>query len=162
MTALALRSLRHRLPAVAATFVAALLGTTMMASFATLVESAVGAHDDDRELLIIMGAVVGGWDALIVLFSVASTVGIIAEQRIREASLLRTIGATPRQVRTLIVYEAGVVTVLAGAAGAAVASIGGKILRPSTFFAEWPDVPRLMCFRATVSGFGSIHALVNG
>ena len=30
-----------------------------------------------------------------------------AEQRAREAGLLRTIGALPRQVRTLIVYEAG-------------------------------------------------------
>ncbi len=128
MTALALRSLRHRPTAVAATLVTVLLGTAMMASFATLVESAAGAHDDDRELLIIMGAVVGGWGALIVLFSVASTVGIIAEQRIREGALLRTIGATPRQVRALIVYEAGVVTVLAAAAGAAVASIGGPAL----------------------------------
>ncbi len=128
MTALAWRSLRHRLPAVAATFVAALFGTAMMASFGTLLESAAGAHADDRELLIIMGAVVGGWDALIVLFSVASTVGIIAEQRIGEAGLLRTIGATPRQVRTMIVYEAGLVTAIAAAAGAAIASIGGPAL----------------------------------
>jgi len=128
MIALALRSLRHRLPAAAATFMAALLGTTMMASFATLLESAPGAHDDDRELLIIMGAVVGGWDALIVLFAVASTVGIIAEQRLGEAGLLRTIGATPRQVRSLIVYEAAGVTLIAAAAGAAVASLGGPAL----------------------------------
>ncbi|GIH04145.1 hypothetical protein Rhe02_22120 [Rhizocola hellebori] len=128
MTALALRSLRHRLPAVAATFVAALLGTAMMASFATLLESAGGASGEDQELLIIMGGVVGGWDALIVLFSVASTVGIIADQRIREASLLRTIGALPRQVRAMIVYEAAVVTVVAAAAGAAIASIGGPAL----------------------------------
>lgn len=128
MTALALRSLRHRLTAVAATFTAALLGTVMMASFATLVESAASAHEDDQELLIIMGAVVGGWDTLIVLFSVASTVGIIAEQRIREAALLRTIGATQRQVRTMIVYEAGVVTLVAAVAGALLGSVGGPLL----------------------------------
>lgn len=128
MTALALRSLRHRPAAVIATFLAVLLGTAMMASFATLVESALSAHDDDRELLITMGAVVGGWGALIVLFSVASTVGIVAEQRTREAGLLRTIGATPRQVRALIVYEAGVVALLGASAGALVASIGGPAL----------------------------------
>ncbi|GAB4060765.1 FtsX-like permease family protein [Catellatospora paridis] len=128
MTALALRSLRHRPAAAVATFMAALLGTALMASFATLVESALSAHDDDRELLIIMGGIVGGWAALIVLFSVASTVGIVAGQRTREAGLLRTIGATPRQVRALIVYEAGVVALLAASAGAVVASIGGPAL----------------------------------
>jgi putative ABC transport system permease protein len=128
MTALALRSLRHRPAAAVATFVAVLLGTTMMASFATLVESAVGADDGDRELLIIIGCVVGGWSALIVLFSVASTVGIVAEQRAREAALLRTIGATPRQARALIVYEAVVVALVAALSGAVVASIGGYLL----------------------------------
>lgn len=128
MTAVALRSLRHRFPAVVATLMAALLGTALMASFATLVETAIGAHDDDRELLIIMGSVVGGWGSLIVLFSVASTVGIVAEQRIREAGLLRTIGATSRQARTLIVYEAAVVVILAAAIGAVIASLGGPAL----------------------------------
>lgn len=128
MTALSLRSLRHRLPSATATFLAALLGTAMMASFATLVESAAGAPDEDRELLIIMGGVVGGWDALIVLFSVVSTVGIVAGQRTREAGLLRTVGATPRQVRALIVYETVVVLLVAAAAGATLASFGGQAL----------------------------------
>ncbi len=125
MITLALRSLRHRPTAIAATFTAVLLGTALMASFATLVESAFGAADEDRELLIIMGAVVGSWGSMIVLFSVASTVGIVAEQRARESALLRTIGATPRQARALIVAEAMVVATLAAAAGAALASIGG-------------------------------------
>jgi putative ABC transport system permease protein len=128
MTALALRSLRHRPTAVVATFVAVLLGTAMMASFATLLETALSAHDDDRELLITIGAVVGGWSELIVLFSVASTVGIVAEQRAREAALLRTIGATPRQARALIVYEAIVVALVAAGVGALIASIGGRLL----------------------------------
>ncbi|WP_020523872.1 FtsX-like permease family protein [Catelliglobosispora koreensis] len=128
MKALAVRSLRHRYPAAVATFIAALLGTAMMASFATLVESAFSAHEDDRELLIIMGGVVGGWSTVIVLFSIASTVGIVAEQRVREAGLLRTIGATPKQVRALIVYEAMVVTLFAAAAGVVVALAGGPAL----------------------------------
>ncbi len=128
MKALAIRSLRHRYPAAVATFIAALLGTAMMASFATLAESAFSAHEDDRELLIIMGGVVGGWSTVIVLFSIASTVGIVAEQRVREAGLLRTIGATPKQVRALIVYEAMVVTLFAAAAGVVVALAGGPAL----------------------------------
>lgn len=128
MTALAMRSLRHRVPAALATLAAVLLGTALMASFATLLQSAPGAHDADRELLIIMGAVVGGWCSLIVLFSVASAVGIVAEQRISEAALLRTIGATSRQVRAVIVYEATAVALLAATGGAVVAAIGGRIL----------------------------------
>lgn len=128
MIALALRSLRHRPTAVVATFVAVLLGTALMASFATLVESAFDAHDDDREILMIIGGVVGGWGTLTVLFAVASTVGIVAEQRAREAALLRMIGATPRQARGLIVIEAAVVALVAAAGGALIAAAGGAAL----------------------------------
>ena len=128
MTTLALRSLRHRPTTVVATLVAVLLGTALMASFATLVESAFDAHDDDREILMIIGGVVGGWGTLIVLFAVASTVGIVAEQRAGEAALLRTIGATPRQARALIVIEAAVVALVAAAGGALIASLGGVAL----------------------------------
>jgi putative ABC transport system permease protein len=126
--AVALRSLRHRPTAVIATFVAVFLGTALMASFATLVESAFDAHDDDREIMMIIGGVVGGWGTLIVLFAVASTVGIVAEQRGRETALLRTLGATPRQARALIVIEAAVVALVAAAGGALVASLGGAVL----------------------------------
>jgi putative ABC transport system permease protein len=128
MTGLALRSLRHRPSAVAVTFLAVLLGTTLMASFATLVESAFAAADVDQELLVIMGAVVGGWGTVIVLFSVASSVGITAEQRARETALLRTVGATPRQARALIVREAVAVCALAALPGSLVAGEGGRLL----------------------------------
>ena len=129
MIALALRSLRHRPTAVVATFVAVLLGTALMASFATLVESALHAHTaDDRELLATMGGIVGSWAALIVLVAVASTVGIVADQRAREAAPLRTIGATPHQARALIVVEATIVALVATAGGALVASLGGAAL----------------------------------
>jgi putative ABC transport system permease protein len=128
MMGLATRSLRHRPTGAIATFVTVLLGTALMASFATLVESALRAADEDRELLILMGAVVGGWAALIVAFSAASTVGIVAEQRSAEASLLRAVGATPRQARALIVGEALVLALVAAGAGALVASAGGPAL----------------------------------
>ena len=42
MTGLALRSLRHRAPPSLATFVSILLGTALIGSFATLVETATG------------------------------------------------------------------------------------------------------------------------
>jgi putative ABC transport system permease protein len=129
MTALALRSLRHRPTAVVTTFVAVSLGTALTASFATLVESAFDTrHADDRELLVTLGGVVGSWAALIVLFAVASTVGLVAEQRAREVALLRTIGATPRQARALIVIEAAIVALVAASGGALIATVGGAAL----------------------------------
>ncbi|MBO0869583.1 MAG: ABC transporter permease, partial [Micromonosporaceae bacterium] len=102
MTALALRSLRHRPAAATATLVAVLLGTALVGSFATLVQTGLAASGPDRQTLMIMGAVVGGWGAIIVLYSVAATVGLTAAGREAETGLLRTIGATPGQVRRLV------------------------------------------------------------
>lgn len=129
MTRLALRSLRHRSTAFTATFVTVLLGTALIGSFATLVETAAGpVSDADAETMTIMGAVVGGWGALIVLFSVASTMGVTVRQRAVEIGLLRTIGGTPRQARRLIRAEALAVTVVAAVAGAAIAWPAGRAL----------------------------------
>ena len=106
MTRLAFASLRHRATASLATFVTVLLGTALMGSFATLAATGTGpVSATDQETLFIMGAVVGGWGALIVLFAVVSTVGITVTQREVEIGLLRTIGATPRQARRLVRAE---------------------------------------------------------
>lgn len=129
MTALALRSLRHRSTAFVATFVTVLLGTAMIGSFATLLETASGPVSDlDAETLTIMGAVVGGWGTLIVLFSLASSIGITVRQREVEIGLLRTIGGTPRQARRLVRAEAFVVSLVAAVLGAALAAPGGRAL----------------------------------
>jgi putative ABC transport system permease protein len=129
MMRLAIASLRHRTTASAATFLTVLLGTALMGSFATLTQAATGpVSDTDQDTLIIMGAVVGGWGALIVLFAVISTVGITVTQRASEVGLLRTIGATPRQARRLVRAETLLVAVLASAVGAFLASFGGRAL----------------------------------
>ena len=118
MTGLALRSLRFRATAFTATFLSILLGTALIGSFATLVETSRGTMSDvDRETLIIMGAVVGGWGTMIVLFSLASTLGIAVRQRGVEIALLRTVGGTPRQARRMVRVETLVVAVLASGAG---------------------------------------------
>lgn len=129
ITSLALRSLRHRRTAFTATFVAVLLGTTVIGSFARLFEAAAGpVSDRDAEALRIMGAVVGGWGALIVLFAVTSTVSLTVGQRDAELGLLRTIGATGRQTRRLVRAETTVVCVLAALVGALVAALTGPAL----------------------------------
>lgn len=129
MVTLALRSLRHRGSAFAATFLAILLGTALIGGFAALGETALrNASGTDRETLLIMAAVVGSWGALIALFSVASTVGITVAQREVEVGLLRTIGATPRQVRRLVRAETLVVAVVAAVLGSGLAWPAGRAL----------------------------------
>ncbi|WP_164519652.1 FtsX-like permease family protein [Nocardioides ferulae] len=129
MIGLALRSVRHRADAFAATFVTLLLGTTLMGSFATLAETATGPVSElDAETLTVMGLVVGAWGTVIVLFATASTVGIAVGQRTTEVATLRTIGATPRQARRLVRLETLTVALAAALGGAALAGIGGRLL----------------------------------
>ncbi|MFH8606785.1 FtsX-like permease family protein [Streptomyces sp. NPDC018029] len=52
------------------------------------------------------------------LFVIAGTIAFAARQRLRELALLRTLGATPRQVRRLLGLEAWVVGVAAAVVGA--------------------------------------------
>ena len=125
---LAARSLAHRPRAATATFLAVFLGTVLIGSFATLVETSFSADGADAETLVVMGAVVGGWGGMIVLFAVASTVGLTAGQRARETALLRTVGASNRQVRRLVAVEAGAIAVVAAALGALVAGVTGRLL----------------------------------
>lgn len=130
MTGLALRSLRHRSAASLATFATVLLGTALMGSFATLLETAAGpgVSDADAETLSTMAVVVGGWGTLIVLFSVASSLGITVRQREAEIGLLRTMGATPRQARRLLSREVLAVAVAGSVLGALLAAVGGRLL----------------------------------
>jgi putative ABC transport system permease protein len=130
MTGLALRSLRHRATASTATFLTVLLGAVVMGSFTPLIQIALGdgVPSVDRESLLVMGAVVGGWGIVIVLFSVASTVGITVGQREVEVGLLRTIGAEPRQVRRLVAAETVAVAVAAAALGTWVANLTSRAL----------------------------------
>lgn len=164
---LALRSLRHRLTSFTATFLAVLLGTAVVGSFATLIETATGpVSDADAETLTIMGSVVGGWGALIVLFSVASTVGITVGQRDAEIGLLRTIGATPRQARRLIRVEALVVCLVAAIAGAGIASLGGRallaMLESSGLIGDAEYRGSVISLGATVAGMLLVSAVATG
>ena len=130
MTSLALRSLRHRATASSATFLAVLLGAVVMGSFTPLVQLALGdgVPSADRDTLVVMGAVVGGWGVIIVLFSVAATVGITVGQREVEIGLLRTIGAVPKQVRRLVAVETVAVAAVAAIAGVWVANLTSRAL----------------------------------
>lgn len=124
---LAWRSVRSRSSTFLATFSAIVLATTLIGSFATLIDTAQvdGIAAADQEMLLTMGMVVGSWGAIIALFSLTSTIGIAVRQRDTEIGLLRTIGTTPRQARRLIRLEVFVVAVAGVALGTTAAWAGG-------------------------------------
>jgi putative ABC transport system permease protein len=87
--------------------------------------------DRDRDALIAMNALLGtagGVTTFVCVFVVASTFAFAVAQRRREIGLLRTAGATPRQVRSMMFAEAAVVGVLASAAGCGLGSFGAPWL----------------------------------
>ncbi|NJD66833.1 MAG: FtsX-like permease family protein [Chloroflexi bacterium] len=74
----------------------------------------IAAQNSD---LVELSAAVGGLTVVLAITMIASILGLVVSQRLREVALLRTIGATPGQVRRLILGETLLVAVLAGFAG---------------------------------------------
>ncbi|MER5201907.1 FtsX-like permease family protein [Streptomyces sp. NPDC002825] len=70
----------------------------------------------------------GGVTAFVSVFVVASTFAFAVALRRREFGLLRTAGATPGQVRRLLLAEAAVLGALASAAGCALGALGASLL----------------------------------
>lgn len=90
--------------------------------------------DRDSDALTAMNAMfgtAGGVTGFVSVFVVASTFAFAVAQRRREFGLLRTAGATPGQIRRMVVYEALAIGVLASAAGCVLGSYGAPKL------AEW-------------------------
>ncbi|MFC3575288.1 FtsX-like permease family protein [Streptomyces yaanensis] len=90
--------------------------------------------DRDSKALTAMNAMfgtAGGVTAFVSVFVVASTFAFAVAQRRREFGLLRSAGATPGQIRRLVVAEALMVSVLASAAGCVLGAYGAPRL------AEW-------------------------
>jgi putative ABC transport system permease protein len=75
------------------------------------------AVDNAREFVVAVSSVFGGCSLLIAVLVIAGTVGLSVKQRHRDIALLRALAATPRQVRRMVVREAAVLGVVAGAAG---------------------------------------------
>ena len=130
MLRIALLSLRHRTGAFAASFASLFLGATILMAFASMLDTAGGPHvtATDEETLVTMASVVGGWGLLIVVFAVASTLTLQVRQRSREMALLKSVGATPAQVRRMIVGEAATVSVVAAAAAVLPALVAGRLV----------------------------------
>ncbi|GAA3752432.1 ABC transporter permease [Plantactinospora mayteni] len=82
--------------------------------------------DPDGDELAIAASLLGttaGVATFVSVFVVAGTFSFAVAQRRREFALLRTSGATPRQIRRLVLGEAVLVGVLAGLAGSALSLV---------------------------------------
>ena len=77
----------------------------------------------EREALVAFVASSGGMTIAIAVFVVAGTLAFVVERRRRELALLRAVGATPGQVRRLLIGEVALVGLLAGVAGCAAAAL---------------------------------------
>ncbi|MFE7552508.1 ABC transporter permease [Streptomyces gardneri] len=85
----------------------------------------------DTQALVGLNALLGttgGVTAFVSVFVVASTFAFAVALRRREFGLLRTAGATPGQVRRMLLAEATALGVLASAAGCALGAAGAPLL----------------------------------
>ncbi|WP_405403343.1 ABC transporter permease [Streptomyces sp. NBC_01104] len=129
----AVATLRKRWTGFAGSFVALTLGVALIAASGLLVSTSAGLENNDptapslKKLLTFMA----GMSGFVSLFVVASTFAFAVAGRRRETALLRAVGATPRQIRLLVIGESVVVSLVAAVAG----SLLGPVLAP--LFARW-------------------------
>ncbi|NJP96364.1 ABC transporter permease [Nonomuraea sp. FMUSA5-5] len=156
MLSVALSTLRTRWVAFSGAFVALALGVGIIATIALVMSSAIEGYDRDRTAMtgtVVLLGVSAGVAGFVTIFVVASTFAFAVIQRTRELALLRLVGATPRQVRGMILAEAlllggagcvaGCLISLAGAPALAATLVSGGIA-PSWFRAGISPGPLLL------------------
>jgi putative ABC transport system permease protein len=91
----------------------------------------------------------------VAFFVMIATFAFVTDQRRRELGLLRAVGATPRQVRRMIISEAAVIGVVGSVLGCVLGVLGSSTLRtwivghnvaPSWFTVHPSAVPLLLAF----------------
>ncbi|WND32932.1 FtsX-like permease family protein [Streptomyces sp. BB1-1-1] len=107
----------------------------------------------DGSDLVPLAAAFGGLSAMVTIFVVSGTLGLSVQQRRREIALLRAIGATPGQLRRLILGETMVLSVLATALACLPGPAFGRWLL--TAFSDAGAVPDAIVYRA-----GSVPLIV--
>ncbi|WP_331447474.1 ABC transporter permease [Streptomyces xanthochromogenes] len=129
----AVATLRKRWLGFIGSFVALTLGVALIAATGLLVSTSAGLENNDpsapslKKLLTFMA----GMSGFVSVFVVASTFAFAVAGRRRETALLRAVGATPRQIRLLVLGEAVVVSLVASVCGALLG------LGVAPLFARW-------------------------
>ncbi|MFE4669855.1 FtsX-like permease family protein [Streptomyces sp. NPDC056716] len=130
MLMLALRSIRQRPGRFLATLLSAFLGAAIIMTFNSLHDTAgrPGVDSVSSQTLTTAASVVGGYGSLLVFFAVASTLTVNVRQRTAELELLRCSGATPAQLKRMVVGEAVAVALVGAAAAIVPGVLGGRAL----------------------------------
>ncbi|MET7573719.1 FtsX-like permease family protein [Streptomyces sp. NPDC005492] len=130
MFVLAMRSIRQRPGRFLATLLAAFLGAAIIMTFNSLHDTAAqsGIDSVSAETLSTSASVVGGYGTLLVFFAVASTLTVNVRQRTRELETLRCSGATPAQLKRMVVGEAVAVALVGAVLAVGPAMLGGRAL----------------------------------
>ncbi|MFJ4367326.1 FtsX-like permease family protein [Streptomyces chartreusis] len=130
MFMLSLRSIRHRPGRFLATLLSAFLGAAIIMTFNSMHDTAAqdGVDSTSAETLSTAAGVIGGYGTLLVFFAVASTLTVNVRQRAAELELLRCSGATPAQLKRMVVGEAVVVALVGAALAIGPAMLGGRAL----------------------------------
>lgn len=137
MSRLAVLTLRERLFVLIGSLAALTLGSTLTIAAVGVMTAAQAAGQTGRAaggqvlaaaageyLLGLMTMVVG----FVAVFVVAATASFAAALRRRELALLRAVGATPGQIRRLVLREAALLALVGGAVGAFAAPVTARIL----------------------------------
>ncbi|CAM5254457.1 hypothetical protein SALBM311S_08448 [Streptomyces alboniger] len=127
---LAMRSIRKRPGRFLATLLSAFLGAAIIMTFNSLYDTAgqAGVDSVSVETLTTSASVVGGYGTLLVFFAVASTLTVNVRQRTAELELLRCSGATPAQLKRMVVGEAVAVALVGAVSAIGPAVLGGRAL----------------------------------
>ncbi|TCN35758.1 putative ABC transport system permease protein [Kribbella orskensis] len=96
-----------------------------------------GADVSGLQVVLSLVAVISGF---ITIFVIASTFAFAVASRRREVGLLRLIGATPRQVRRMVLGEALVVALAAAVTGAVLAQLATPLLLAKASYTELAPV----------------------
>ncbi|MFD8224361.1 FtsX-like permease family protein [Streptomyces massasporeus] len=130
MFLLAMRSIRHLPGRFLATLLSAFLGAAIIMTFNAMHDTAgqPGVDAVSSETLSTAAGVVGGYGTLLVFFAIASTLTVNVRQRAAEMELLRCSGATPGQIRRMVVGEAVAVALVGAALAIGPAMLGGRAL----------------------------------
>ncbi|MFD3501370.1 FtsX-like permease family protein [Streptomyces sp. NPDC058676] len=156
MFMLAMRSIKQRPGRFLATLLSAFLGAAIIMTFHSMHDTAAqdGVDAVSSETLTTAASVVGGYGTLLVFFAVASTLTVNVRQRAAELQLLRCSGATPGQIKRMVVGEAVAVALVGAALATGPAVLGGRAL-----LAVFQDSGQVS--RSVDHSFGSL-ALLSG
>lgn len=137
MWSLALTQVRRRPAAFVAVAATALLAIATITLFGLLIAADAAtpthlkAHGPDEDGLGAVAGVFAQSAVIVSLLVMVNSVGFAVRRQLREMALLRTIAATPRQVRTLVRREALVLVAVVSPAGWALGTIGAHVLLPA-------------------------------